>query len=62
MSYLKKEFTHLSENDQPKMVDISEKSVTERRAVAVARVHLGAELMALLKNLEVLKKACSTNS
>jgi len=56
MSYLKKEFTHLSENDQPRMVDISEKSVTERRAVAVARVHLGAELMALLKNTGSTKK------
>ena len=38
----KNEFTHLSVNDQPRMVDISEKSVTERKAVAVARVHLGA--------------------
>ncbi len=42
----KNEFTHLSVNDQPRMVDISEKSVTERKAVAVARVHLGTELAA----------------
>jgi Molybdenum cofactor biosynthesis enzyme len=52
----KNEFTHLSVNDQPRMVDISEKSVTERKAVAVARVHLGAELAALLKDTGSTKK------
>ena len=52
----KNEFTHLSVNDKPRMVDISEKSVTERKAVAVARVHLGAELAALLKDTGSTKK------
>ena len=52
----KNEFTHLSVNDHPRMVDISEKSVTERKAVAVARVHLGAELAALLKDTGSTKK------
>jgi len=52
----KNEFTHLSVNDQPRMVDISEKSVTERKAVAVARVHLGSELAALLKDTGSTKK------
>ena len=52
----KNEFTHLSVNDQPRMVDISEKSVTERKAVAVARVHLGAELAVLLKDTGSTKK------
>jgi cyclic pyranopterin phosphate synthase len=52
----KNEFTHLTVNDQPRMVDISEKSVTERKAVAVARVHLGAELAALLKDTGSTKK------
>ena len=56
MSDSKNEFTHLSVNDQPRMVDISEKSVTERKAVAVARVHLGAELAALLKDTGSTKK------
>ena len=52
----KKEFTHLSVKDQPRMVDISEKSVTERKAVAMARVYLGAELSALLKDTGSTKK------
>ena len=56
MSDSKNEFTHLSVNDQPRMVDISEKYVTERKAVAVARVHLGAELAALLKDTGSTKK------
>ena len=56
MSDSKKEFTHLSVNDQPRMIDISEKYVTERKAVAVARVHLGAELAALLKDTGSTKK------
>jgi GTP cyclohydrolase subunit MoaC len=34
----------------------TEKSVTERKAVAVARVHLGAELAALLKDTGSTKK------
>ncbi len=38
------------------MVDISEKSMTERKAVAVARVHLGTELAALLKDTGSTKK------
>ena len=56
MSDSKNEFTHLSVNDQPRMVDISEKSVTERKAVAIARVHLGAELAVLLKDTGSTKK------
>ena len=42
-------FTHLSESDLPKMVDVSEKPLTERRAVAISRIHLGAELSQLLQ-------------
>jgi len=56
MPDFKNEFTHLSVNDQPRMVDISEKSMTERKAVAVARVHLGTELAALLKDTGSTKK------
>ena len=47
MTEAKPEFTHLSGGDQPRMVDISEKNITERTAVAVARVHLGHELSEL---------------
>ena len=56
MTEAKKEFTHLSGGDVPRMVDISEKNVTERTAVAVARIHLGHELSELLKVSRSTKK------
>ena len=63
MTEAKPEFTHLSGGDVPRMVDISAKNVTERTAVAVARVHLGQELSELLKESGSTKKrSCSANS
>ncbi|MEE3266648.1 MAG: cyclic pyranopterin monophosphate synthase MoaC [SAR324 cluster bacterium] len=56
MTETRPEFTHLSGGDQPRMVDISEKNITERTAVAVARVHLGHELSELLKESGSTKK------
>lgn len=50
------EFTHLSESDLPKMVDVSEKSITVRTAVAIAKVRLGSELAAMLKDTGSTKK------
>ena len=38
------------------MVDVSDKSVTERKAVAMARIHLGHELAELLKKSGSTKK------
>ena len=49
MNNSSKEFTHIKNNDLPSMVDVSNKSVTERKAVAMARVHLGHDLAELLK-------------
>ena len=49
MTEAKPKFTHLSRGDVPRMVDISKKNVTERTAIAVARIHLGHELSELLK-------------
>ena len=56
MSKNKIEFTHLSKDDLPRMVDISGKSKTDRRAISVARVHLGKELAELLKKTKNTKK------
>ena len=50
------QFSHLSDNDLPKMVDVSTKSVTERRAVAASRVHLGSGLSRLLRETGSTKK------
>ncbi len=49
-------FSHLSDANLPKMVDVSAKSVTERRAIAVSRVRLGAELSRLLQETGSTKK------
>ena len=49
-------FTHLSDGDQPRMVDISEKTATKRIAVAEARVALGPELAKQLRETGSTKK------
>ena len=46
----------MGENDQPRMVDVSEKAVTPRTAVAEALVWLGPELAELLKDSGKTKK------
>ena len=51
-----KEFTHIRKNNLPSMVDVSDKSVTERKAVAMARIHLGYKLSELLKRSGNTKK------
>ena len=56
MSNNKKYFSHLSKDDLPRMVDISEKSKTDRKAISMARVHLGKELAELLKKTKNTKK------
>ncbi len=51
-----KNFTHLNEGNQPRMVDVSGKAVTHRTAVAEAMVHLGPELARILKETGSTKK------
>ncbi|MBF0277027.1 MAG: cyclic pyranopterin monophosphate synthase MoaC [SAR324 cluster bacterium] len=50
------EFTHLSHDDLPRMVDVSHKSPTERRAVAISKVKLGTELARRLEETGSTKK------
>ncbi|MGL4632351.1 MAG: cyclic pyranopterin monophosphate synthase MoaC [Leadbetterella sp.] len=47
-------FTHLDANGNPSMVDVSEKSATKRIAVARSIVVLTPEIMALLKEGELV--------
>jgi len=49
-------FTHLGEQETPRMVDISSKTETPRVAVAEARVQLGSELVELLRTSGSTKK------
>ena len=44
------DFTHFNEQGRAKMVDVTEKPVTNRQAVAMARVKVSAETFALIKS------------
>ena len=52
----KNKFSHLSQEGIPRMVDVSKKSKTDRKAISKARVHLGKELAQLLKKTKNTKK------
>jgi cyclic pyranopterin phosphate synthase len=53
MNKKKQEFSHLNENDQPRMVNVGLKKVTVRRATAKADMFLGTELIAMFENNEL---------
>ena len=51
-----KEFSHIDDTNQPTMVDVSGKSVTNRTAIAQSRVVLGAEIIENLDNGDISTK------
>jgi len=53
---MKKKFTHLSESGNPKMVDVGNKAITERIAVAQSIVILEKEILDNLKNDDIQTK------
>lgn len=53
---MKKQFTHIDASGNPKMVDVSEKQITKRVAKAQAVVLLGKEILAQIKNNELITK------
>ena len=44
------ELTHFNEQGRAKMVDVTDKAVTNRRATAAGEVHMSPETMAHFKN------------
>jgi cyclic pyranopterin monophosphate synthase len=48
-------FTHLDERGRPRMVDVGEKAVTRREAVAEGRIRMAAETLAAIVGGEVPK-------
>jgi cyclic pyranopterin monophosphate synthase len=52
----KKQFTHISKDGNPQMVDVSEKKITLRRAKARAIVNVGDEILNLIENNELITK------
>ncbi|MEK9737496.1 MAG: cyclic pyranopterin monophosphate synthase MoaC, partial [Candidatus Nanopelagicales bacterium] len=49
------EFTHLDDKGAARMVDVSGKDITVRTATASGRVHVSAEVIALLRGAGVPK-------
>ena len=56
MSQTEKNFTHLNQEEHPRMVDVSDKAITHRSAIAEALIQLGPELAKLLKDRGSTKK------
>ena len=51
-----KEFTHLDDKNQPKMVNVGNKKVTKRIAIAKAEMFLGVEIISLFTEVELTTK------
>ena len=49
-------FTHINKDNNPKMVDVSEKKITKRTAIAKATLFLGKELLSHFTNDELITK------
>jgi cyclic pyranopterin phosphate synthase len=49
-------FTHINEQNQPKMVNVSDKKVTKRTAIAKATMFLGSEIISHFNNEELITK------
>ena len=56
MSQTENNFTHLNQEEQPRMVDVSDKAITHRSAIAEALIQLGPELAKMLKDRGSTKK------
>jgi cyclic pyranopterin phosphate synthase len=53
---MKKEFTHIGDKNKPKMVNVGDKKITKRKAIAKAEMFLGEEIISLFNNDELTTK------
>ena len=51
-----KDFSHIDKKNQPKMVNVGDKIITKRKAIAIAKVFLGEEIISLFENNELTTK------
>ena len=49
-------FSHINEQNQPKMVNVSDKKITKRTAIAKATMFLGSEIVSHFTNDELITK------
>ncbi|WP_408028842.1 cyclic pyranopterin monophosphate synthase MoaC [Tenacibaculum xiamenense] len=50
------DFTHINEKNNPKMVNVSDKKITKRTAIAKATMFLGTEIISQFTNDELITK------
>ncbi len=50
------DFTHINEKNNPKMVNVSDKKITKRTAIAKATMFLGSEIINQFTNDELITK------
>jgi cyclic pyranopterin phosphate synthase len=50
------DFSHLNKKENPKMVNVSDKKITKRTAIAKASMFLGATIISHFKNEELITK------
>jgi cyclic pyranopterin phosphate synthase len=50
------EFSHINKENQPKMVNVGNKAITKRRAIAKAQLFLGTEIISLFNNDDIVTK------
>ena len=53
---MKKKFTHIGEKNQPKMVNVGDKKITKRKAIAKASMFLGKEIISNFEGTELTTK------
>jgi cyclic pyranopterin phosphate synthase len=53
---MNKDFSHIDKNNQPKMVDVSDKFISKRTATAQATMFLGREIVGHFNNNELTTK------
>ena len=53
---MSKEFTHLDDKNQPKMVNVGDKKITNRKATARSEMFLGKEIILLFNKDELTTK------
>ncbi len=55
-SHMESDFTHINKKNQPKMVNVGNKKITKRNAIAKATMYLGKEIVAYFNNEELTTK------
>jgi len=53
---MKDKFTHITDKNQPQMVNVGDKKVTKRKAIARAELFLGATIISHFENDEIITK------